>query len=114
MLLKTAARVYTKYKIRSVSNSRYPQDIVLFVTAKCNSKCPHCFYWQEDLKDELNDDEILKIIDSLPAKLNSICITGGEPTLRAKIITIVEHALSKAANVTICTNAILTVHILLV
>jgi MoaA/NifB/PqqE/SkfB family radical SAM enzyme len=106
MLLKTVANIYRQHKTRRVLNSRYPQDIFLFVTAGCNSKCPHCFYWQKDLKNELTDAQIVRIIDALPEETNSICITGGEPTLRREIILFVEHALRKAARVTICTNGI--------
>ena len=106
MLLKALVKFYRKHKLRRVANSRYPQDIFLFVTSRCNSKCPHCFYWQTDISNELSDDQILNIIDSLPAKINSVCLTGGEPTLRTGIVSIIDHALRRASNVTICTNGI--------
>jgi len=61
----------------------YPSYLIFFVTAKCNMKCQHCFYWKDinSSKPELNLEEIEKISLSLPS-LPFLRITGGEPFLR--------------------------------
>ncbi len=61
------------------------QYLILFVTARCNSTCPFCFYWQEqdnaDIKNELSLEEIEKISKSMDS-IEYLCLTGGEPFLR--------------------------------
>ncbi|MDD4899257.1 MAG: radical SAM protein [Candidatus Omnitrophica bacterium] len=68
----------------------YPSYMIFFVTAKCNMKCQHCFYWQEinSLNPELDLGEIGKISHSLP-NLFFLRITGGEPFLRGDLEEIV-------------------------
>lgn len=72
--------------------NRYPSHLVLFVTARCNARCKHCFYWQEirDAKqsDELTLEEIRKISEKA-GLVKFLSITGGEPALRDDVPEII-------------------------
>lgn len=65
-----------------------PHYMILFVTARCNLRCPHCFYLEEiesAVKDkELQLWEYEKIAKSLPRLLQLTC-TGGETFVRQDI-----------------------------
>ena len=61
----------------------------------CNQKCLHCYAAGEKLgkTEELTTSEWKLIIDKLKSALvPSITFTGGEPTLRADLCELVEHA----------------------
>lgn len=67
---------------------RTPHYMILYVTARCNLRCPHCFYLEEiesAAKDrELKVEEYEKIAKSLPHLLQLTC-TGGETFVRQDI-----------------------------
>ncbi len=69
-----------------------PSYLIFFVTAVCNARCKHCFYWEEiasaNAKKELKLPEIEKIAKSLD--LIYLSIGGGEPFLRSDLADIVE------------------------
>ena len=73
--------------------SPYPSYLILFVTAACNARCKHCFYWRQraaaDTGQELKLDEITKLAASLD--LIYLSISGGEPFLRPDLAEIVEQ-----------------------
>ena len=62
-----------------------PAHMIFFVTARCNAKCKHCFYWKEidnaDAKKELSIDEVRKISKSM-GHVKILSLTGGEPFMR--------------------------------
>lgn len=72
--------------------SAEPSYLIFFVTAVCNARCKHCFYWEEiasaNAKKELKLPEIEKIAKSL--NLIYLSIGGGEPFLRSDLAEIVE------------------------
>jgi len=64
-----------------------PIQLTFFLTARCNLRCKHCFYWKEiegDHSHELSIEEISKIAKSLP-RLLVLSLTGGEPFIRRDI-----------------------------
>jgi MoaA/NifB/PqqE/SkfB family radical SAM enzyme len=69
-----------------------PSYLIFFVTAVCNARCKHCFYWEEiasaNAKKELKLDEIEKMAKSM--NLIYLSIGGGEPFLRKDLPQIVE------------------------
>lgn len=73
--------------------SHDPSYLIFFVTAACNARCRHCFYWEEigsaNAKAELKLAEIEKIAKSLP-RLIYLSIGGGEPLLRSDLAEVVE------------------------
>jgi len=79
--------------------------IDLFVTTRCNNKCPVCLIpFCRELKDpSLNDIKIL--IDKLvEVGLKKICITGGEPIMRNDIDEILRYIYGKGVKIYLFTN----------
>lgn len=104
MLGKVAIETYLRFKRARMRYSALPRDITLFVTSRCNSTCKHCFYWKgANDQAELADEDLISLIETFPA-LNSLCLTGGEPTLRNNILALIDASLAKARSITICTN----------
>ncbi len=64
---------------------RFPQWLIYFVTARCNARCPMCFYLDEirDAKPsaELTLDEVHRITAAIPP-ITYLSLSGGEPFLR--------------------------------
>jgi len=93
--------------------NRYPSHLILFVTAGCNARCRHCFYWQEiasaDQGNELSLDEIGRISAGL-GHIKFLSITGGEPSLRNDLPEIISAFCrnNQTHNVVLHTNGLLT------
>ena len=72
--------------------SDQPSYCIFFVTAVCNARCRHCFYWEEigsaKASQELGLREIQKIADSL--RLIYLSIGGGEPFIRPDLAEVVQ------------------------
>jgi MoaA/NifB/PqqE/SkfB family radical SAM enzyme len=62
--------------------SKRLEVLIFFVTSKCNSRCPGCFYWENlNQNQDLTLSEIKKISQNMP-KFKHILFSGGEPFLR--------------------------------
>ncbi len=85
-MLKNLNRTY--HFLRCLLDRGRPHYMILYVTARCNLRCPHCFYLEEiesAVKDkELKAEEYEKIARSLPTLLQLTC-TGGETFVRQDI-----------------------------
>jgi len=72
-------------KVSGMFLNRGPSYIVLFVTARCNLLCDHCFYTDEiqaaDAAREMTLDEYERMSRKL-GRLYFMNLTGGEPFLR--------------------------------
>lgn len=87
--------------------TRRIQYVILFVTARCNLLCKHCFYIEEILnaknKKELSVEEYDRIAHNMGPLMN-VSITGGEPFIRKDLADIVlsfrRHAHTLFFNVT--------------
>lgn len=83
-ILKQTAGRYLENRREKKRTGLYPLDtLILYVTMRCNAKCDHCFCW-EDLNvgiPEMSIEQIGKLAESTPP-LNTLLLTGGEPTLR--------------------------------
>ncbi len=68
---------------RCVDNTpALPEEIILFVTSRCNLRCRHCFYWNSlPRHTDLSLADIVRLAQSLPA-LRDLALSGGEPFLR--------------------------------
>jgi MoaA/NifB/PqqE/SkfB family radical SAM enzyme len=80
-----------KYMAYSVWKGR-PIHLTFFVTRRCNSKCPFCFYLQSDnalpqVRPELSLEEIEKVSSSLGSLL-WLAFSGGEIFLRDDLVDI--------------------------
>ncbi len=64
--------------------SPLPSYLIFFVTARCNSRCRTCFYWQ-NLENPCDGELTLAEIEKISRRCGFIAyltISGGEPTLR--------------------------------
>ena len=105
------AKAYCNRKKKWIQDLKTPVALIFFVTARCNLRCSHCFYWQKlntvsDL--ELSIEEIRKIARSFEQPL-SLSLTGGEPFLRKDLTEIIKafHEGCKTREVGIATNGTL-------
>lgn len=62
-----------------------PLFVTFFITARCNMKCKHCFYWKEREKTQKSSELSLSKIELLSKNMPpfpQLQIIGGEPFLR--------------------------------
>lgn len=97
--------------LSKIWDNNTPAQIIFFVTSRCNSRCRHCFYWQEiekQKKDELTLEEIKKISRSM-GRIFWLFLSGGEPFIRADLSQICQtfYNNNKVNSIVIPTNGIL-------
>lgn len=62
------------------------KTLILFVTAKCNLRCKHCFYWQRlNKQEDLTLKEIEAAFSSF-GRIENLALSGGEPFLRQDLL----------------------------
>ena len=85
-------------------NLKWNKDVQLYITSKCNLKCPICYQrfcaYQPDLS-----------LDEIKFKINGngfrhVFLTGGEPTVREDLPQIIEFLTKKGKDVFLITNGI--------
>jgi MoaA/NifB/PqqE/SkfB family radical SAM enzyme len=65
-------------------------QVIFFITSRCNLRCQHCFNWQNlNTQGELTLEEIKKISKNTP-NFQLLMISGGEPFLREDIVEVVK------------------------
>lgn len=101
-----------KIRLNKIKNLKTPTNLVYYITNNCNSRCKHCFYWKNlnKSKNELNQEQIKKIAQSLKHPLDMLSITGGEPYMRKDITQIcnIFYKYNKTKRINIATNGFLT------
>jgi len=102
---------YLHSKEKTIREKELPDAITFFVTSRCNARCEHCFYWKElnTEQDELTLEEIDKIATSMASGLDSLALTGGEPTLRKDLGEICQifNERCQTRNIGIASNGLL-------
>jgi MoaA/NifB/PqqE/SkfB family radical SAM enzyme len=106
---------WSKKILFSRSRRCLPEQVIFFVTDKCNLTCAHCFYW-EKLNKETNEatlGEIEKFSKSL-GRFSFLTLTGGEPFLRDDLPEIIKifRRNNSVSKVDIPTNGFFTERIL--
>ncbi|AGT43801.1 radical SAM protein [Treponema pedis str. T A4] len=92
-----------------MENMKFPLQVGLNVTNKCNLKCVHCSKKNKN-EDMLNWKEIIDICKN--KEVLNIYLTGGEPFLHNDILEIIKYIKEKKITLSILTNGILlTEHI---
>jgi len=72
--------------------------LIFFPTARCNSRCVSCDWWQSNGADDLAFDEIRALVNQLPTLgVRLVVFSGGEPLLRRDVYDIAD--LFRAQNI---------------
>lgn len=107
----------TLARLGEAAIDRRVQYLILFVTARCNLLCKHCFYTEEILnwksKKELSLEEYEKIADKAESVVQ-VSLTGGEPFIRKDLgdIILAFHERARTLFFNITTNGLLERQIL--
>lgn len=92
---------------------KYPYGVFWKITSKCNLRCKHCFYYENQEKFASDNDfsinELLNLAKFLIEELNivSFTITGGEPFLQEDILLLLSYLKTNNVSVQLQTNATL-------
>jgi radical SAM protein with 4Fe4S-binding SPASM domain len=103
----------TARMLQSFVSPRQVGYLILYVTNRCNFRCPFCFYYAEIEKgtkpNEMTLDELRRVSERI-GPLLQLSLTGGEPFLRAELAdiaaTLIEN--TQVRFLTIVSNGSLT------
>lgn len=86
--------------------NEFPLTANLVVTERCNLRCRHCYVVPPDnSSDELTKEEIATVLDDLvEAGTLRLTITGGEPTLRPDLFSIIQEAVDRHFAISLKSN----------
>lgn len=98
-------------KIKGVQKTSlidYPGKVcsVIFVS-RCNFRCPYCHNAElvlNEVKDDINPEEILQFLEKKKKWIDGVCITGGEPTLHKGLADFAREVKKRNLLVKIDTN----------
>ena len=93
-------QVMVLFRRRSTSNS-------LFITERCNSLCLMCSQPPRQVDDDWRIDELKQVVDLIDPSLDTIGVTGGEPTLlRNRLAELLRHVrqMLPATHIHVLTN----------
>ena len=80
-------------------------DFTVICTYRCNSRCSMCYVWQNPSHPQ---EEIgLDVLEKIPSGIDNLNITGGEPTLRADLLEMVDILYPKARKLEISSNGLM-------
>jgi len=85
-----------EYNIASRFGPLRPREWVFPLTYRCDARCIMCNIWQGSKTGELSLDEWRDILnDPLFAGIESVTLTGGEPTLHPELLQLMELLMDK-------------------
>ena len=102
-----ARRLCDKETHDSIEDER---SMHLYLTNKCNLRCPHCYMFSgQSNEDELTTEQLMTLIHNYKtiARGTRLTISGGEPTIRTDFQQIVKYAAGLGLNVKLLTNGAL-------
>jgi radical SAM protein with 4Fe4S-binding SPASM domain len=96
--------------VKDVCHLVAPNRLYLELTRACNLRCLMCYNaGGRPLPNELNTDEWFSVLDQMAeAGVFEARLTGGESTIRADFLEILDYALAKDFYVSLATNGIWT------
>lgn len=99
MLTRTQLTSNLAVKYNELTNQTLALPLLIFYpTARCNSRCISCDWWQSDGADDLSFEEIHALVKQLPALgVRMVVFSGGEPLLRREVYEIAD--LFRAQNI---------------
>jgi radical SAM protein with 4Fe4S-binding SPASM domain len=80
-------------QVMDVNKLTAPPRVDLALTYRCNNKCSYCYTGGSRKTRELDTADWTQIVDKLwKAGVPQVVFTGGEPTLRDDLVSLVSHA----------------------
>ena len=99
-----------EYNIASRSGPLPAREWMFPVTYRCNARCVMCNIWQSSKADEFSTEQWTRVLDDrLFAGVESVNLTGGEPTLRHDLPQLAQLLIDKLPalrRLTLTTNAL--------
>lgn len=97
------------YNHSALKSSQEENSLHLYLTNKCNLRCPHCYMFSgEPSENELTTKEIFEIIEQ--SKINGnvkvITLSGGEPSIREDFALILKKSKELGLEVKVLSNGI--------
>jgi len=97
--------------IQKVSLIDYPNNVsIVFFTVGCNLRCPFChnpeLVFNVPIPNTFTNDKALEFIDNRKDLVNSIVITGGEPTLHEDLPDFILDVKKRGLKVKLDTNGL--------
>ena len=80
-------RAYLRIYAYKINKDGRHGSLIMEITKRCNQKCPHC-YSQSQRKKSMKAKAIKQIIKLAQNNYKHIFITGGEPTLDKRVLTL--------------------------
>jgi Fe-coproporphyrin III synthase len=95
-------------KLSETTGLTHAVPMVLFApTARCNSRCVSCDWWQADGKSDLTLDEIRALAAELPALGTRVVVfTGGEPLVRPDVMAVADLFLAQGLTLQLLTSGL--------
>jgi MoaA/NifB/PqqE/SkfB family radical SAM enzyme len=81
-------------------------ECAIITTYRCNARCGMCYSWQNPSKS--SEEFKPEILEKIPAGMQRLNITGGEPLLRSDLMDIVRILDTKTGRLEISTNGYFT------
>ena len=93
-------------KVWEIIPSHPVKTLQLFITNRCNKKCPECFYGAYLDKEDMPFDDYKSYIKKFcdPVNVPKVIIIGGEPTLHPRLQDMVKFNYDNGLRTTIYTN----------
>jgi MoaA/NifB/PqqE/SkfB family radical SAM enzyme len=79
-------------------------DLTVIPTFRCNSRCQMCYIWQNPTEPKL--EVTAETLAKLPGGFDNLNLSGGEPTLRRDLATLVDVLYPKARIMEISSNGL--------
>lgn len=97
--------------VQKVSLIDYPDNVsMVFFTVGCNLRCPFChnpeLIFNVPESNIFTDDKALELIDEKKNLINSIVITGGEPTIQNDLCLFIKKVKKRDLKVKLDTNGL--------
>lgn len=111
--LQDAQRVLIQIEARQFCSSECvpfnEQTCMIYLTNKCNLRCPHCFISAGSAKNnELSTEELFKLLNNLAVYgVKEVTFSGGEISMQPDLLKIIENAYSNGLSVKLLTNGTL-------
>lgn len=91
---------------------RLPVLSEIALTYRCQHRCPFCYAdaaRRGDAAGEMTAEQVMRCLDRIwdEARVPTVSFTGGEPTLRADLPTLVAYAQAKGLRTNLITNGVL-------